>query len=487
MRVWLRQFSFRTRMSALVAAAVGVAVALAAISSYLIVAHQLSGQVNTSLQKDANSLQASARQFGSYAVYSGRALNIITVQDQDVLQFIDANGQILPPAPSVHLPVGRADRQVAQAAPSGSTAQVFDNATVHGTRYRVLTTGVGASPSSGIGEAIQIAHRLTQTERTLAALRLVLFVVALAGVALAVGLGLLVAGATIRPVKRLTAAAEHVAATQDLDARIDEEGDDELARLGRAFNDMLATLATSRKQQAQLVSDAGHELRTPLTSLRTNIEVLMRVRELPEADRADLLGDVRAQLEELTTLIGDVVELARQDEQQSDPTEIRFDELVGRAVERARRRAPSLGFDLRLDIGNVRAQPALLERAVLNVLDNAVKFSPPGATIEVQLRREDRWNLDVRDHGPGISPEDLPRIFDRFFRAPSARALPGSGLGLAIVRQVVTAHGGTVAAYLPPDGGTVVHVELPTVTEQEPEAGALPPEPDWASALSADR
>ena len=212
---------------------------------------------------------------------------------------------------------------------------------------------------------------------------------------------------------------------------------------------MLRALAASRQQQAQLISDAGHELRTPLTSLRTNIEVLLRVKDLPDADRAELLADVHAQLEEMTTLVGDVVELAREDEAQSEPIEVRFDPIVDQAVERARRRAPSVIFDVELMPGSIRAQPALLERAVLNVLDNAAKWSPPGGTIRVRLDRGEQWTLEVLDQGPGIAAADLPHVFDRFYRADTARALPGSGLGLAIVQQVVTSHGGTVTASRP--------------------------------------
>jgi two-component system sensor histidine kinase MprB len=236
---------------------------------------------------------------------------------------------------------------------------------------------------------------------------------------------------------------------------------------------MLGALDASRHQQAQLVSDAGHELRTPLTSLRTNVEFLTRAPTMPDADRTEVLRDINAQVEELTTLVGDLVELARQDETQPEPTEIRLDNLVARAVERARRRAPSLVFDVDLTAGSVRAQPPLLERAVLNVLDNATKWSPAGGTVSVRLRRHEHWTLEVRDHGPGIAAEDIPKVFDRFYRAETARAMPGSGLGLAIVNQVVRTHDGTVAIERPADGGTLVRIELPTVVEQEPGADTL--------------
>jgi two-component system sensor histidine kinase MprB len=336
-----------------------------------------------------------------------------------------------------------------------------------GSSYRVITEGGFIAPD-GTPLALQIARPLSDIQHSLADLRRILWLVGLAGIAVAVGLGYLIGRATIRPVERLTAAAEHVAATQELDAKIDDDGQDELARLAKTFNSMLAALAASRSQQAQLISDAGHELRTPLTSLRTNIEVLMRAPDLPPIDRAELIADIEGQLHELTTLVGDVVDLAREEEQRSEPIEVRLDSIVERAVERAQRRAPGIAFDVHLTPGSVRTHPALLERAILNVLDNAVKWSPPGGRVGVWLQRGAYWTLDIRDQGPGISPADLPKVFDRFYRAQTARSLPGSGLGLAIVKQVVNSHGGSVTASCPPGGGTLIHIELPVVTEQEP-------------------
>jgi two-component system, OmpR family, sensor histidine kinase MprB len=498
---WLSRFSFRSRVAALTASAVAVAVIIAAVSSYLAVSHQLFSQVNRSLEADAATLQNSGRPVGNGTIcYPDRVITQIENVDGDGIQFFDSQGTILQSCDAVSdgpavggQPLINPNKRALAVAASALNANrignwIFQDVTVQGVPYRVLTMALGVSAQTGNGVAVQIAHPLSETRSTLNELRLVLSIVALLSIALAVGLGLSVAGVTIRPVKRLTAAAEHVAATQDLDAQIYEEGDDELARLAHAFNAMLEALAASRRQQAQLISDAGHELRTPLTSLRTNIEVLMRVRELPAADREELLGDVQAQLDELTTLVGDVVDLARQDEVQVEPTEIRLDELVERAVERARRRNSTLTFDVDLDAGSVRAQPALLERAILNVLDNAAKFSPSGGSVEVRLRRADRWLLDIRDHGPGVAPEDLERVFDRFYRAPSARSLPGSGLGLAIVKQVITSHGGVVSVFLPPDGGTLLHIELPIVSEEEPDhAGPEEPGEEWRVPASVGR
>jgi two-component system sensor histidine kinase MprB len=469
---WSRRVGFRARLSALAAAAVGLAIALSAVASYLFVSHQLYNQVDSTLNSAVTTLAQSPHPNPDGSVNFDRAAAGIETRDNDVVEFISSNGTVLAPPGSRTISVGSADRAVAAAAVNGNAGDVSNDGITHdlhsgGVHYRVVTVPLGPSTSGG-GVAVAVAHPLTEVDHTLSVLKLVLLVVALCGVALAVGLGYLVARTTIRPVVRLTRAAEHVAATQDLEATIDEDGNDELSRLAHAFNGMLGALGASRHQQAQLVSDAGHELRTPLTSLRTNIEVLMRVQDLPDSDRADLLSDVKAQLEELTTLIGDVVELARQDERQPEPTEVRLDEIVRRAVDRAQRRAPALPFSVSLTPGSVRAQPAMLERAVLNVLDNAAKWSPAGSTVHVYLARLDRWHLDIRDMGPGIAEADLPKVFDRFYRAETARSMPGSGLGLAIVRQVVSAHGGTVSISAPPDGGTAVHIELPIVSETEP-------------------
>ena len=262
--------------------------------------------------------------------------------------------------------------------------------------YETITASNGGSlpgrePGVPVSRAwsSRSATRSTDVDNTLAFLRAALILVALGGRGPGCGARAGRSGrASIRPVEDLTVAVEHITATQDLSSTINDEGNDELARLARSFNAMLAALAASKGQQAQLVSDAGHELRTPLTSLRTNIEVLMRTKDLPAADREELLSDVDGQLQELTTLVGDLVDLARDDErQQTEPELVEFDELVEHAVERAHRRATSLDFDVSLQPGQVLAQPALLERAVMNVLDNAAKWSPPGGRVGCRCKR----------------------------------------------------------------------------------------------------
>jgi two-component system sensor histidine kinase MprB len=265
-------------------------------------------------------------------------------------------------------------------------------------------------------------------------------------------------------VRRLTAATERVSETGDLSERIDVGGQDELSRLAGSFNTMLGALEgstraleESARSQRQLVADASHELRTPLTSLRTNFEVLMNERELPPDERRRLLDDVVEQIGEMTALISELIELARGAEAPGRSEEVRLDVLTAEAVERAQRDRPGLTFSTDLDEATVVGVPESLARAVGNLLDNAAKWSPPGGEVEVVVRD---GAVVVRDHGPGIADEDLPYVFDRFYRSPSARTMSGSGLGLAIVRQVAQAHGGDVQAERAEGGGTRVILKL---------------------------
>jgi two-component system sensor histidine kinase MprB len=280
-------------------------------------------------------------------------------------------------------------------------------------------------------------------------------------------------------VRRLTTSVEHIARTEDL-RPLPVEGDDEIARLANAFNQMLAALAASRDRQRQLVADAGHELRTPLTSLRTNLDLLSQADSvavshdgdggLPAAAKAELLADVRAQIEELTTLIGDLVELARDEPLTHAVEAVDLPEVVDRAVARVRRRAPGVTFDVAAQPWFVVGEDGAVERAVTNLLDNAAKWSPPAGTVTVRLVD---GTLTVDDQGPGIAEADLPHVFDRFYRSDESRSMPGSGLGLAIVRQVAERHAGSVVAGAAPGGGARLTMWLP---------GAPAPVPDWTPA-----
>jgi two-component system, OmpR family, sensor histidine kinase MprB len=340
------------------------------------------------------------------------------------------------------------DDSEVQAVASGERGSFFADLEREGRHLRVFTMRI---PDGG---ALQVARSLDEVDDTLATLRFGLGVIVLLGIGAALGLARLATRAAVRPVSELTDAAEHVARTRDLTRRIEREGDDELSRLAGAFNTMLEALEASQRAQRRLVADASHELRTPLTSLRTNLEVLGRG-GLGAADHERLRADVIAQLEELTLLVSDLVDLAREEEPVSELEVVRFDELVAAAVERAARHAPGVRFAADLEPVLVEGVRGRLDRAVSNLLDNAAKYG--GGTVEVTLRPGE---LVVRDHGPGIAEEDLPFVFDRFYRAPAARGRPGSGLGLAIVRQAAEAHGGSVHAASAPGGGAVLRMAL---------------------------
>jgi two-component system sensor histidine kinase MprB len=305
--------------------------------------------------------------------------------------------------------------------------------------------------------AIQVARPLTEVDNTLDRLRTYLILIALAGIGLAGGLGLVVSRAALAPVRRLTEAAENVTQTGDLSERIEVDGEDELSRLASRFNTMLAALEASARAQRQLVADASHELRTPLTSLRTNIEVLAGKRRLPATEREPLMRDLVEQLDEMTTLIAELMELSHGDREPSEAKDVRLDVLAADAVERTRRNRPGVEFKTDFSESLVHGVPDSLERAIGNLLDNAAKWSPAGGEVEVVVRDGE---LTVRDHGPGIDDADRPYVFDRFYRSTTARGMPGSGLGLAIVRQVAEAHGGTVTAESPDGGGTLMRFRL---------------------------
>lgn len=309
------------------------------------------------------------------------------------------------------------------------------------------------------------AVSVDNVEESLQQLALLLLGVAALGVVGAGVTGRLVARSALKPVDRLTDVVEHIARTEEVGTTIPVHGDDEIARLSSSFNSMSTALANSRDRQTRLIADAGHELRTPLTSLRTNVDLLIRSndtgRPLPEATRTKLLGNMKAQMQELTLLIGDLLQLSRPDSPRpgQNPTVVALHEIADRAVERARLRGPGLHFELAIDPWYVHGDAPALERAVINLLDNAVKYSPPGGTVEVALQQ---GRLTVRDHGPGIPQDELQYVFDRFWRSPSSRQLPGSGLGLSIVAQTVRDAGGEVALGAPPDGlGTLATVRLP--------------------------
>jgi two-component system sensor histidine kinase MprB len=370
-------------------------------------------------------------------------------------QLVEPGGQVLrSDGGGAGLPVSAAARAVA----SGRRAAFFSDATVAGTHVRVLTER--ALPNG----VWQVALPLTEVDSTLSHLELVLAAVCLGGIALAAALGLLVSRGALVPVRRLTGAAEQVARTQDLGHRIKAGGEDELGRLAASFNTMLAALERSRLAQRQLISDASHELRTPLTSVQANLDALAIGERLSARERARAVAAAQAQLRELTVLVGDLVDLSKTEVEEIEVEDVRLDLAAAAAVGRARLHSPRCSFSLDAEPCLVRAAPARLDRAIANLLDNASKWSPPSppaGPVEVRVRE---GRLEVRDRGPGIAENDLPHVFDRFYRAPAARGLPGSGLGLAIVRQFAETHGGAVHAANDPGGGARLTLELPPLT-----------------------
>jgi two-component system sensor histidine kinase MprB len=379
------------------------------------------------------------------------------------VQLVKSNGNLLrSQSGGFSIPVTPATRAVA----AGKRNAFFSNVTIAGTPARVLTERADQ------GGVWQVALPLTDLDNTLSHLRLVLVIVSLAGIAIAAALGLLVSRAALVPVRRLTGAAERVARTQDLGHRIEVDEQDELGRLSASFNTMLAALERSRLAQRQLISDASHELRTPLTSVQANLDALAMGERLPPRERARIVAAAQAQLRELTVLVGDLVDLSKTEVEELEVEDVRLDLAVAAALERAKLHAPRCRFVLGAEPCLVRAVPARLDRAIANLLDNAAKWGPAEGPVEVGVHE---GRLEVRDHGPGIAPEDLPRVFDRFYRAPSARGLPGSGLGLAIVRQTAEAHGGAIRAENDPRGGARLTLELAPLEMTDADlAGAKP-------------
>jgi two-component system, OmpR family, sensor histidine kinase MprB len=445
--------SLRWRVMMLAMSMVALVVVLMALAVYVVVSKALYDDVDNQLHSRARLLIES----GSLAADPGKAI--------EGTAYSDVNAMLVNPGRSIYtanqqgqtLPIGQQEKDVV----SGELLLSLRTAD----HQRVLAVHLNN------GSSLLISKSLAPTGKVLKRLGSVLLIVGGLGVAIAAFAGGMVARAGLRPVARLTEAAERVARTDDL-RPIPVVGSDELARLTEAFNMMLRGLAESRERQARLVTDAGHELRTPLTSLRTNVELLMAsmapgAPRLPEGEMAELRADVIAQIEELSTLVGDLVDLTRDEAGGVIHEPVDMSEIVDRCLERVRRRRNDIEFDISVVPWQVYGDAGGLSRAVLNVLDNAAKWSPPGGRVGVRLTQTDpvHAELVVSDHGPGIPPHERQLVFERFFRSTSARAMPGSGLGLAIVKQVVLKHGGalrvedTVRGGQPP--GTSIYVLLP--------------------------
>ncbi|WP_405146919.1 HAMP domain-containing histidine kinase [Sphaerisporangium sp. NBC_01403] len=442
--------SMRSRLTVLVATVVAVAIAVCAAACWFLVRNELSRQLDTSLDqpplggRTVEMIQRNCSEHPSGTEEPGpflRLQQIVLADGTRCAQGWDA------------VKVEPADQRMARLP---GARMLRDGVTDSGDTVRVLTANVGP------GVAVSVSRSLAGTDATLRGLALLLAGVAALGVLGAATAGRFVSRTALRPVTRLTGAVEHIARTEDLLTRIPVDGEDEIARLSTSFNAMTAALANSRERQRQLIADAGHELRTPLTSLRTNIDLLLHSentgRQLDPRARRRLLASVKAQMAELSALVGDLLELSRVSGGEEPTADLPFHEVVEAAVARARLRAHDVRIDAELGEWFVHGREGALERAVVNLLDNAVKFSPAAGTVTVRL---EGGELTVRDHGPGIPEDELPHVFDRFWRSSTARSMPGSGLGLAIVAQAVRDAGGEAALSNAPGGGARASLRLP--------------------------
>lgn len=448
---WHYRRSLASRVIWLTTIAVALSVALVAVGAYFTARVQMQNALDDSLLDRANKAAATDTLLdaGSAGIPPW-ALGAADVR----IAVLDFTGSmtILDRGPSMNL--GTPEIAVARGKHEDSLRTIL----VAGERYRVA-----AVPTQRDGIALIFAQPLESQDRTLARLGWVTVAFGIFGVLAAALAGWAVASNGLRPVRRLTGSVEDIARTEDF-TPLPVEGDDEVARLATAFNHMLLALDASRIRQRQLVADASHELRTPLTALRTNVELLtMSVRKdgmaaLPADARDELLDDVQAQIEELTNLIGDLTALARDEPMPIQVEPVDLAEVIDHAVQRVRRRASGLDYEVFTRPWWVIGGAAELERAVTNMLDNAAKWSPEGGRVTVRLSD---GVLTVDDQGPGIAESDRARIFDRFWRSPDARTMPGSGLGLAIVRQVAERHSGTVHATGNASGGARLVLRLP--------------------------
>jgi len=445
--------NLRVRFALALSVLAAAATITAGVTSYLSTRDRLNQEVDAALQETATVANRDPRfdrgsptidRFGDVRNRGPLPMSSSRIELYNV-QRLDAEGKVVGPTGFVSLPIGNSDVEVAREGGS-----VVRTVRVGGTPYRMLTTAAAG------GGALQIARELTSTESLLNSLRNRYAVLSVVVSAAAAAVGWVIARRSTRSLMRLTAAVEDVGATGRLDLAVGVERKDEAGRLAAAFNGMLSALTRSREQQQQLIQDAGHELRTPLTSMRTNVALLRRGDRMTPEARKSTIDDLDSELGELTSLFNELVELATDSRDEEPQQDVSLQRIVERAGARLERRT---GRAVLIDGvgGIVTGRPLALERAVRNLLDNAAKFDPTGYPIEVTIRA---GHVEVRDRGPGISPNDIAHIFDRFYRSDAARNQPGSGLGLAIVADIAAAHGGRAFAFNHPEGGAVVGFEL---------------------------
>ena len=456
--------SLRARIAAVAGVAVAVAILATAVFTYLAVRSSLRGEIDDALTERAQQISEGGPGRGGPGRPGGFGRGGPPPPPdapfggaQGVSQFVTAQGRVLSrPGSEAQLPVDDRAREIA----AGGEGSELSDEEVDDTHIRLLTQ---ALPGGG---AVQVARPLDEVDSQLHDLLIALIALGAVGIALGVALGAVVARAALVPIARFTNRTEQLAGDLDPSQRMEVVGDDELARLARSFNTTLDALERSVEAQRHLVADASHELRTPIASLRANIQTMQEEDRLPPEERERMRADIVGELDELTALVADVVELARGTKTGEATDDVRLDQVVEELVARARRRAGGdITFGTALEPALVRGEPERISRAVSNLLGNAAKWSPPGATVEVALSA---GVLTVRDHGPGFDEEDLPHVFERFYRSAAARGMSGSGLGLAIVQQAAEAHGGFAEASNAPGGGALLRVSFGPLVDAGP-------------------
>lgn len=445
-----RRMPLRWTLSMLTAAMVLASMGAMTIVAYVTVSSSLTTSMDRHLEEQANSLLS-------------RALDPIFVNrlEEEVALFKSYN-------PDTRISISPAGRvqTVGDMLPLGGDFQ--ENPDGGATSLRTVGGERVLSVTDEYGATVTLGQDMSDTHDLISSLGVVLLVISAAGVFIAIAAGMVTASAGLRPVSQLQRGVDRVTRTDEL-RPLPVSGNDELATLTRSFNAMMAALQDSRTRQTQLVADAGHELKTPLTSMRTNIELLMMLNRngnqgnITEEDRQDLERDVMAQMEELSTLIGDLVDLAREDAPQKMTETIDVQEVVETSLERVKRRRPDVSFEVKTVPGEITGDPFALGRAILNLMDNAAKWSPADGNVRIRLTAvdENTFGLTIADSGPGIPLEDRERVFERFYRSVSSRSMPGSGLGLSIVKKVIERHGGAIVVDESDDGGALMRVTLP--------------------------
>jgi two-component system sensor histidine kinase MprB len=451
-RSYRARLTLQSRFTLVAAGAVAaVAIAITAVA-FIAIRTDLQNQVRQEVAVRANSVAHEASRYGrnipDHWVPPGSfGLGILTYT-----QLVTSAGSVRAPDNSAGLLM---PSPAAVAVAAGKAPAFYAVAQINGTRFMVLTTPLVN------GLAIQVAEPLAATDQEVNTVGATLAILSAVGVLVAALLGWAVARTGLTPVARLASVAEEVSLTGDPGRRVEVGRRDELGRLAATFNAMLSALQRSLNAQRRLVSDASHELRTPLASLRINVDVMAEHPDMPAEERTEVLTRVTHQVVELSRLVASVTDLARGEQAVTERSPVQFNDVVSDALAAARRDWPKTDFSAYLAGGVVEGSAERLRVAVKNLLDNAVKFGPLEGPVQVRLVGGE---LTVRDYGPGIAADDLPFVFDRFYRAVSSRAAPGSGLGLAVVREIAVGHGGTVAAEPAPQGGTTMRLSLPTIT-----------------------